>query len=218
MLQSMGSQRVGHGLETDNNKVNTWFISCHSVTNTCLTLCNPMNCSTPGVSVHHCLPEFAQTQAHWVSDAIQTFHPVTPFSSCPQFLPASGSFPMRQLFVHISLPRYWSFSCSISPTKEYSRLISFRIDWFDLLAVQGTLKSLLQHHSSKASIFQHSAFFMVQLSYPYMTAGKTVALTMQIFVHKSHPLNGSYYILGSKTVFLCFLFYSLVPNGPRRTM
>ena len=92
-----------------------------------------------------------------------------PFSSCPQSFSASGSFLMSRLL-------YWSFSFGISPSNEYSRLISFRTDWFDLLAVQGTLKSLLQHHSSKASIVSHSAFFMVQLSHPYMTTGKAIAL------------------------------------------
>ena len=85
---------------------------------------------------------------------------------------------------HIRWSKYWSFSFSNSPSNEYSGLISFRIDWFDLLAVQGTLKSLLQHHSSKVSILQHSAFFMVQLSYPYMTTGKTTALTISTFVSK----------------------------------
>ena len=88
---------------------------------------------------------------------------IAPFFSCPQSFPASGSFPMSKLF-HIRWPKYWSFSFSISPSNEYSGLISFRIDWFDLLSVQGTLKSLLQHHSSKASILQHLAFFTVQLS------------------------------------------------------
>ena len=86
--------------------------------------------------------------------------------------------------LHIRWPKYWSFSFSISPSNEYSRLISFRMDWLDLLAVQGTLKSLLQHHSSKASILWHSAFFMIQLSHPYMTTGKTIALTIQTFVSK----------------------------------
>ena len=101
---------------------------------------------------------------------------VAPFSSCPQYFPASGSFPMSRLFASGG-QSYWSFSFSISPSNEYSQLISFRFDWFDLLAVQGTLKSLLQHHSSKASILQCSAFLMVQLSHPYMTTGKTTALT-----------------------------------------
>ena len=90
----------------------------------------------------------------------------------------------NELALHIRWPKYWSFSFSINPSSEYSRLISFGIDWFDLLAVQGTLKSLLQHHSSKASILLRSAFFIVQLSHPYMTTGKTIALTRQIFVGK----------------------------------
>ena len=94
----------------------------------------------------------------------------------PQSFPASGSFPMSHFFA-IRWPKYWSFSFSISPSNEYSGLISFRIDWFDLIAVQGSLNSLLQHHSSKASILQHSAFFMVQVSHPYMTIWKTIALT-----------------------------------------
>ena len=100
-----------------------------------------------------------------------------------QSFPASGSFPVSQFFASsIGWPRYWSFSFNISPSNECSGLISFRMDWLDLLAVQGTLKSLLQHHSSKASILWHSAFFIVQLSHPYMTAGKTIALTRRTFV------------------------------------
>ena len=106
---------------------------------------------------------------------------VIPFSSCIQSFPASESFPMSVL--HIRWPKYWSFSLSISPSSEYSGLISFRMNWFDL-AVPGTLKSLLQHHSSKVSILRHSAFFIVQLSHPYMATGKTIALTRQIFVRK----------------------------------
>ena len=101
---------------------------------------------------------------------------VVPFSSCPQSLPASGSFPVSQLFT-MRWPKYWSFSFSIIPSKEIPGLMSFRMDWLDLLAVQGTLKSLLQHHSSKAPILWRSAFFIVQLSHPYMTTGKTIALT-----------------------------------------
>ena len=106
---------------------------------------------------------------------------VVPFSSCLQSCPSSGSSPRSQFF---GLPMYWSFSFSISPSNEYSGLISFRIDWFGLLAVQETLKSLFQHHRSKASILQCSAFFMVQLSHPYMTTGKTIALTIWTFVGK----------------------------------
>ena len=105
-----------------------------------------------------------------------------PFSSCPQSLPASETFPMTQLCMR--WPKYWSFSFSVIPSNEHSGLISFRMDWLDLLAVQGTLKSLLQHYSSKTSILQHSAFFMVQLSHPCMTTGKIIALTRQTFVGK----------------------------------
>ena len=115
------------------------------------------------------------------------YHPIIssslfPFSSCFQSFPASGSFQMSQL--PIRWPKYWNFSFSISPSNEYSGLISFRMNWLDLLAVQGTLKSLLQHHSSKASTLQHSAFFIVQLSHPYMTTGKTIALTTWTFIGK----------------------------------
>ena len=105
---------------------------------------------------------------------------VVPFSSCPQSFPASGSFQMSQLCIR--WPKYWSFNFSISPSNEHPGLISFRMDWLDLLAVHGTLKSLVQHHSSKASILWHSAFFIVQLSHPQMTAGKTLALTRWTFV------------------------------------
>ena len=108
---------------------------------------------------------------------------VIPFSSCPQSFPASGSFSIESS-LHIRWPKYWSFSFNISPSNEHPGLISFRMDWLDLLAVQGTLKCLLQHHSSKASILQRSAFFIVQLSPPYMTTGKTTALTRPTFVDK----------------------------------
>ena len=138
-----------------------------------------MDCSTPGFPVHHQLPE--PTQTH-VSDAIQPSHPLS-LSSRLQSFPASGSFPMSQFFASGS-QSIKSFSCSIRPSSEYSGLISFRIDWLDLLGVQGTLKSLIQLHSSKASILQHSAFFIVQLSHPYMTTEKTIALTIWTFVGK----------------------------------
>ena len=107
-----------------------------------------------------------------------------PFSSCLQSFPASGSFFSNESPLCIRWPKYWSFSFNISPSNEHPGLISFRMDWLDLLAVQGTLKSLLQHHSSKASILQYWAFFIVQLSHPYMTTGKTIALTRQTFVGK----------------------------------
>ena len=111
---------------------------------------------------------------------------VLPFSSCPQSFPVSGS--SNESALHIRWLKYWSFHFSISPSNEYSRLVSFRMDWLDLLAVQGTLNSLLQHHSSKASILRCSAFFIVQLSHPYMTTGKSLALTRRTFVDKVMPL------------------------------
>ena len=141
----------------------------------------PWIAACQAIPVLHHLPELAQTHVHWVSDAIQP--------SCPLSTPSPLVFPSIRIFSNesallIRWPKYWSFSFSICPSNEYSELISFRIDWFDLLAVQGTLKSLLQHHSSKASILQCSAFFTVQLSHPYMTTGKTIVLTRQTFVGK----------------------------------
>ena len=142
-----------------------------------------MNYSTPGLPVHHQLPEFTQTHVHQVSDAIQPSHPLS--SSSP---PAPNPYQHQGLFrwvtLHMRWPKYWSFSFSISPSNEHPGLIPFRMDWLYLLAVQGTLKSLHQHHSSKASILWHSAFFTVQLSHPYMTTGKTIALTRRTFVGK----------------------------------
>ena len=141
-----------------------------------------MDCSRPGFPVLHHLPELAQTHVHWVSDAIQPSHPL--LSASPDFNLSPHQGFSNESALHIKWLKYWSFSFSISPSSEYSGLISFRIDWFDLLAVQGTLKSLLQHHSSKASILQHSVFFMVQLSHPHMTTGKITALTIWTFVGK----------------------------------
>ena len=135
-----------------------------------------MNHSTPGLPVHHQLPESTQTHVHRVSDAIQPSHPLSS-PSPPAFSLRSIRVFSNESALHIRWPKCWSFSFSISPSNEYSGLISFRIDLFDLLAVQGTLKSLLQHHSPKASILWHSAFFTVQLSHPYKTTGKTIALT-----------------------------------------
>ena len=141
----------------------------------------PMNCSTPGLPVHHQLPEFTQTQSiELVMPSISSS--VVPFSSCPQSLPASVF--SNESTVHMRWPKYWSFSFSIISSKEIPGLISFRMDGLDLLAVQGTLKSLLQHPSSKASILRRSAFFTVQLSHPYMTTGETIALTRRTFVGK----------------------------------
>ena len=136
-----------------------------------------------GFPVLHHLPEFAQTHVHWVGDAIQPSILCHPFLLLPSIFPGIRVFS-SELALCIRWPKDLSFSFSISPSKEYSRLIPFRIDWFDLLAVQGTLKSLLQHHSSKALILWHSAFFLVQLSHQYMTTGKTTALTIGTFVSK----------------------------------
>ena len=142
-----------------------------------------MDCSTPGFPVHHQLPDLTQTHVHWVGDAIQPSHPLlSPFPPVFDLSQHQGLFQWVSSSHQVS--KYWSFSFSISPSNEYSGLISFRIDWLNPLAVQGTLKSLLQHHSSKASILRHSAFFTVQLSHPYMTTGKTIALTRQTFVGK----------------------------------
>ena len=141
-----------------------------------------MDCSTPGFSVHHHLLELAQTHVHRVSDAIRPSHPLLSPSS-PAFSLSQGLF--QWISSCIRWPKFWSFSFSISPSNEYSGLISFRMDWFDLLAVQGTLKSLLKHYSSKASILQHSDFIIVQLSHPYMTTGQTIALTIWTFFKKS---------------------------------
>ena len=132
----------------------------------------PMNCSTPGLPVHHQLPEFTQTHVHWVDDAIQPSHPLSS-PSPPAFNPSQHQGPFsNESALRIRWTKYWSFSFNSSPSNEYSGLNSHRMDWLDLLVVQGTLKSLLQHHSSKASILWHSPFFMVQLSYPYITTGK----------------------------------------------
>ena len=139
-----------------------------SVAKSCLILCDPMDCRMPGSSVLHCLPVFAQTW--WCHSTISSS--VAPFSSCIRVFSSEPALHIRS--------KYWSFSFSISPSNKYSGLI----DWLDLLAVQGTLKSLLQHHSVKASVLQCSAFFMAKLSHLYMATGKTTALAIQTFVHK----------------------------------
>jgi len=155
-----------------------------SVVQLCPTLCYPMDCSMPGFPVRHHHLKPTQTHVHEVSDAIQQSHPL-PSTSPPAFNLSQhlGLFSKESL-LRIRLPNYWRFTFSISPSNEYLGLIFFRMDWLDLLAVQGTLKSLLQHHSSKASILWCSAFLIVQLSHPYMTAGKTIALTRWTFVGK----------------------------------
>ena len=144
-----------------------------SVAQSCPTLCDPMNCSTPGLPVHLQLLESTQTHVHRVSDAIQPSHPLSSPSPPALILSIRGFSSESALLIR--WPNYWSFNFYISPSNEYSGLISFRMDGLDLLAVQGTLKSLLQHHSSKTSILWHSAFFIVQLSHPYMITGKTKA-------------------------------------------
>ena len=152
-----------------------------------------MCCSTLGFPFPHQLPEFTQTHVHCVSDAIQPSHPLSsPSPSTFNLSQHQGLFPMSWFFTSgvqsigasAQLSISFSISFSISPSNEYPGLISFRMDWFDLLAVQGTFKSLLQHHSSKASILQCSAFFIVQLSHPYLTTGKTIAVTRRTFVGK----------------------------------
>ena len=140
-----------------------------------------MDCSTPGFPVFHLLPELAQTHIHWVGDAVQPSYPL--FLSARAFnLSQDQGLLWWVSTLHIRWPKYWNFS--FSPSNEYLGLISFQIDWFDLFADQGTLKSLLQHHSSKASILCCSAFFMVQVSYPYKTTGKTIALTIRTLLAK----------------------------------
>ena len=149
----------------------------------CPTLWDPMDCSMPGFLVHHQLLELIQTHVHRVDDAIQLSHPLSSLLFLPSIFPSIKVFSIESV-LHIRWPKYWSFSFSISPSNEHPGLISFRMDWLDLLAVQGTLKSLLQCYSSKASILQHSAFFLVQLSHPYMTTRKTIALTKWTCVGK----------------------------------
>ena len=150
-------------------------VQFRSVTQSCLTLCDPMNRSTPGFTVYHQLRELVMPSSHLI-----LCHPLLLLLPIP---PSIRVFSNESALC-IRWPKYWSFSFSISPSNEHPGLVSFRMDWLDLLAVQGTLKSLLQHHSSRASILQGSAFFIVQLSHSYMTIGKTIALTRWTFVGK----------------------------------
>ena len=137
----------------------------------------------PGLPVRHQLPELAQTHVHWTGDAIQPSHPLLS-PSPPTFNLCFIRVFSNESVLCIRWPKYWSFSLSISPSNKHPGLVSFRMDWLDLLAVQGTLKSLLQHHGSKESILRRSAFFTVKLSYPYVTTGKTIALTTWTFDDK----------------------------------
>ena len=148
---SPGKQIIGLGYCEPGTAV-----ELSSVAQLCLTLCDPMDCSTP---VHHQFPELTQTHVHQVSDAIQPSHPLS--SPSPPFSLSQSQVFSSESALHIRWPKIWSFSFSIRPSNEHPELISFRMDWLDLLAVQGTLKSLLQHHNSKASILGHSAFFIV---------------------------------------------------------
>ena len=152
-----------------------------SVAQSCPTLCNLMNCSTPGLPVHH------PSQSSLKLMSIESVMPSSHLILCHPLLLLPSIFPSIRVFSNesallIRWPKYWSFSFKISPSNEHPGLISFRMHWLDLLAVQGTLKRLLQHHSSKTSILWRSAFFIVQLSHPYMTTGKTIALTIRTLV------------------------------------
>ena len=165
------------------HRCESWTIkkAVSSVAQSCPTLCDPMDCSTPSIPVLHHLPELLKLMS------IELVMPSNPLILCHPLLLLPLIFPNIRVYSNESVllirwPKYCSFSFNISPSNEYPGLISFRMDWLDLLAVQGTLKSLLQHHSSKASILQHSAFFIVQFSHPYMTTWKTVALTRWTFV------------------------------------
>ena len=154
-----------------------------SVTQSCPILCDPMNRSMPGLPVHHQLWSLFKLMS------IKSVMPSNHLILCHPLLLQPSIIPSIRVFSNESAlclrwPKYWSFSFNISPSKEHPGLISFRMDWLDFLAVQGTLKSLLQHQSSKASIIRHSAFFIVQLSHPYITTAKTIALTRWTFVGK----------------------------------
>ena len=145
-----------------------------------------MDCSTPGFHVHHQLPEPTQTHAHWVSDTSNHLILSHPLLLLPSIFTSIRGFSNESV-LHMRWLKYWSFSFRFSPSNEYSGMISFRIDWLDLFAVQGTLKSLLQHHSSKASILQCSAFFMVQLSHSHMSTGKAIALNVMSLLFNTLP-------------------------------
>ena len=170
----------------DQQRISNFLILgllCCSVTKLCLTLCDPMDCNMPGFPILHYILEFAQTHVRWVGDAIQAFQ-LLPSPSSPALNLSSIMVFSSVLTLLIRWQKYCSFSFNISPSNEYSSLIAFRINWFELFAVQEPLKSLFQLHSSKTLILQHSTFSMVQLSHLYMTTGKIIALTIWIFVCK----------------------------------
>ena len=164
-----------------------------------------MDRSMPDLPVRHQLPESTQTHVHWVGDATQPSHPL-PSPSPPAPISPSIRVFSNESTLRMRWPKYWSFSFSISPSNEHLGLISFRMDWLDLLAVQGTLKSLLQRHSSKASILRRSAFFTVQLLHPYMTTGKTIALARWTFVGK---------VISLLLNMLCRLVITFLPRSKR---
>ena len=185
-------QNSPSSITTISTKYSTYLLlCCCSVAQLCPTLCDIMNCSTPAFPVLHHLPELAQTHIHWVGDAIQPSHPLSsPYPLALNLSQHQGLFQwVSSLHREAKVLEFFSFS--ISPSNEYSGLISSGMDWLYLLAVQGTFKSLLQHHSSKASIHWHSAFFMVLLSYLYMTTGKTIAKSLQLCPTLCDPIDGS---------------------------
>ena len=165
------------------SSLRTLSVQFSSVTQSCLTLCDPMNLSSPGLPVHHQLRSLLKLMS--IESVMPSSHLILYclLLLLPPIPPSIRVFSNESV-LHIRWPKYWSFSFSISPSNEHPELISFSMDWLDLLAVQGTLKRLLQHHSSKASILRGSAFFTVQLSHPHMTTGKTIALTRWSFVGK----------------------------------
>ena len=166
-----------------------WIANCRyyccSVAQSCPTLCNPINCSTSGLPVPHQLSMFDQVHVHCIGDAVWPSHPFMPFSPSALYLSQHQGLFQWVVCSH-QMTEILDFS--ISPSNEYSGLISLKVDWFELLALQGTLRNLLQHHSSKASILHHSAFFMMQLSQPNVTTGKIIALTLSTFVSRAMSL------------------------------
>ena len=178
----LGTEHQGPQLtvEARNQLSSAQFNSFQFIAQSCPTLCDPMGCSMPGFPVRHQLVELAQTQSVMPSNYLIL---CCPLLLLPSFLPSIRVFSNESV-LRIKWPKYWSFNFSISPSNEYSGLISFRMHWSDHLVVQGSLRSLLQHHSSKASILLCLAFFMIQLSHPHMTTGKTIGLTRWTFVSK----------------------------------
>ena len=186
---------------------------CCSVAQSCPTLCDPLNRSTPGLPV---LYYISQSLLKLMS--IQSMMPPNYLILCRPLLLLPSLFPSIRVFskeaaLHIRWPEDWSFICGTSPSNESSGLISSRIDWFDLLILQETLKSLLQHHSSKASILRHSTFFMVQLSHPYMTTGETIALTFHVLKSNAPSYEHTWWLTLSLGVCACVLSHSVMSDS-----